>query len=40
MSIVHLVEILVAAHVVTGAVGLMCVGAPIVGREGGVYHKR
>ncbi len=37
---VHLFEILVAAHIVTGSVGLIAVWVPIVGRKGSINHKR
>lgn len=36
----HLFELLVAAHIATGSVGLVCVWVPIVGRKGSPNHKR
>ena len=38
--IVHIFEALVAAHIVTGSVGLICVWIPIVGAKGGDTHRR
>ena len=38
--VVHLFHVLVAAHIVSGAVGLVAVWVPIVGRKGGRNHKR
>lgn len=37
---VHLFEILVAGHIVTGSVGLICMWVPIIGKKGGQTHKR
>jgi len=37
--IVHIFEALVAAHIVTGSIGLVCVWVPIVGRKGGDTHR-
>ena len=38
--VVHLFEILVAAHILTGSIGLVCVWVPIIGKKGGRTHKR
>ena len=38
--VVHLFEWLVAAHIVTGTVGLVCMWVPVVGRKGSPSHKR
>ncbi len=38
--VVHLFEWLVAAHIVTGTVGLVCMWVPIVGKKGSETHKR
>ncbi|MEM1175474.1 MAG: hypothetical protein AAGI27_11710 [Pseudomonadota bacterium] len=36
---VYLFKFLVFAHIVTGAVGLLCVWVPVVGKKGGHNHK-
>ena len=36
---VYLFKFLIYAHIVTGAVGLLCVWVPIVGRKGGRNHR-
>jgi hypothetical protein len=38
--VVSLFHTLVAAHIVTGSVGLVAVWVPIIGRKGGRNHKR
>jgi hypothetical protein len=38
--LVSLFKTLVAAHIVTGSVGLVCVWVPIIGKKGGATHKR
>ena len=38
--IVHLFEILVAAHIATGSIGLICMWVPVIGRKGSPNHKR
>ena len=38
--VVHFFHWLVAAHIVTGSVGLIAIWVPIVGRKGGRNHKR
>lgn len=38
--IVHLFEALVAVHIVTGSVGLLCMWVPIIGRKGSDRHRK
>ncbi len=37
--VVYLFKFLIYAHIVTGAVGLLCVWVPIVGKKGGRNHR-
>lgn len=37
---VHLFEFLVAAHIVTGTVGLICFWVPVLGKKGSRSHRR
>ena len=38
--VTHLFEILIALHIVSGSVGLICMWVPVVGRKGTATHKR
>ena len=38
--VTHLFDILVAMHIVTGSVGLVCLWVPVVGRKGTPTHKK
>jgi len=38
--VTHLFEILIAMHIVSGSVGLICMWVPVVGRKGSATHKR
>ena len=40
MDVPHLFEWLVAAHIVTGSVGLVSFWVPVMGRKGGALHGR
>jgi hypothetical protein len=40
MSIVHVFEALVIAHMTSGSVGLVAVWLPIIGKKGGPLHKK
>ncbi len=37
--VVHLFEILVLAHIISGTVGLVCFWVPVIGRKGGRNHR-
>ncbi|MEM8817733.1 MAG: hypothetical protein AAGE85_18080 [Pseudomonadota bacterium] len=38
--VTHLFEILIALHIVSGSIGLICMWVPVVGRKGSATHKR
>ena len=38
--VTHLFEILVAMHILTGSIGLICIWVPIIGRKGSPTHRK